>query len=186
MPLASLLDVIDSLDCVDCLRPQLAIVFDWSISALLELEAWIDGELFAGQLAIGFRPFCLSRVLLSLERLPALLATESELLQAERRESREVPEVKNLATYFAVVSDEKHSVTRINFAGAEVARLYPHFGWFSVAVCCLFLTKLINFAATSTCFVYFKLLKIAARGAAVLRYSAQRILNFEQPFNLSR
>lgn len=31
-----------------------------------------------------------------------------------------------MKNYFAIVSDEKHSMSRINFAGAEVARLNPH------------------------------------------------------------
>jgi hypothetical protein len=81
MFLAAFLDFVNSLDGIDGLRPQLTVVFDWSVSAFLKLEAWIDGKLFAGQFAVNLGPFCLARILLSLECLSALLSAESELLK---------------------------------------------------------------------------------------------------------
>lgn len=83
MFLAALLDLVDSFDGVDGLGPQLAVVFDGNVAFLLELEAWIDCELFAGDFAVCFGPLGLAWILLSLERLSALLAAESELLQED-------------------------------------------------------------------------------------------------------
>lgn len=81
MLLATLLYLIDLLDGIDGLCPDFAVVFGWNISTFLKLKRRIDGELFAGEFAVDFGPFCLSWILLSVECLPALLAAESELLK---------------------------------------------------------------------------------------------------------
>jgi hypothetical protein len=83
--LTALLDLVDFLDSIDCLRPQFAVVFCGNVAALLELEAWIDCELFAGEFAVNLRPLCLAGILLSVERFPALLSAESELLERRRK-----------------------------------------------------------------------------------------------------
>lgn len=126
MSLALLSDLVDSLDGVDRLRPQLAVVFYWNIAALLEFEARIDRELFAGELAVNFRPLCLAGILLSVERFAALLPAESELLKRVVRLRWEVLDLKILRTYFAIVSHEQHSMAWVDLAGAEIAGLDPH------------------------------------------------------------
>jgi hypothetical protein len=127
--LATLLDLGDTLDGIDGLCPHFAVVFCWNVSALLELEAWIDCEFLAGELAVNFGPLCLAWIFLSVEGFSALLTAESELLKIEV--GNFVSEIKqnkiiSKKTYFAVVSHEQHTVTGVHFAGTEVARLNSH------------------------------------------------------------
>lgn len=128
MLLAALLDLVDSLDGIDSLRPHFAVVFCWNVAALLEFEAWIDCEFFAGELAVNFGPLCLAWILLSVECFSALFAAESELLKVEiiflLENSNKTKMFRK--TYFAVVSHEQHAVTGVHFAGTEVARFNSH------------------------------------------------------------
>lgn len=128
MFLAALLYLIDALDGIDGFCPQLAVIFHGNISALLELKAGIDSELLAGKFAVNFRPLSLAGILLSVECFATLLAAESELLKQDFVEIvlLNLRASNKLKTYLAIVSDEEHSMSWINLAGAEVARLDSH------------------------------------------------------------
>jgi len=91
---ATAADLFDLLHGLDRLLPEIAVVLDGNIAALLELERRIDGQVLAGRLAERLSPFGLARVLLLFEGVAALGPAESE--------------------YLAVIADENNSVARIN------------------------------------------------------------------------
>lgn len=129
MSLATLLDLVHLFDGGDGLRPKLTVILDGNVATFLELEAWIDGELFAGEFSVYFGPLCLARILSALEGFAALFTAESELLKSEESFFVRfcfIYEFDEKKTYFAVVPDEHHTVSWIDFRGTEVTRLDPH------------------------------------------------------------
>jgi len=60
--------------------PELSVVFDGDVSALLELKGRVDGQLLAGGLPEGLCPADLARVALLLEAAVTLGATETKHL----------------------------------------------------------------------------------------------------------
>ena len=67
--------------------PQLSVVFDGTVSPLLELENGIYDQFLAVRLPPGLGPAELTRVLLSLEHSVAFGTTEFEYLQ--RKQNRD-------------------------------------------------------------------------------------------------
>jgi len=70
--LADRLDARDNLHRLDRLHPQVAVVPDRRVAALLEIKGGINGHLLPVQLAVRLRPLELARVVLGLEMLVAL------------------------------------------------------------------------------------------------------------------
>lgn len=69
-----------------CVLPELPVVLDGDVAALLELEGGIHGELFASRLTEGLGPARLAWVPLLFEQLMALGPAELEDLQPGPRE----------------------------------------------------------------------------------------------------
>lgn len=71
-------DLVHDLHRLDGLDPQITVVSNRNVSALLEVEGGIDGHFLSSQPSVGLGPLHLTRVVLRLEMLVALGPTESE------------------------------------------------------------------------------------------------------------
>uniref|UniRef100_A0A6B0U822 Putative secreted protein n=1 Tax=Ixodes ricinus TaxID=34613 RepID=A0A6B0U822_IXORI len=78
MPLPFCLDLLHTLYGLHCVLPELPVVLDGDIAALLELEGGVHGKLLAGRLTEGLGPARLAWVPLLFEQLVALGPAELE------------------------------------------------------------------------------------------------------------